>query len=681
MKLSTFLTGVAQRYGADVLEGAMVFVMLDRHLDHAIANALSAGAFHHGTPSPWSHCFMLAEPFGGPSTRILEASIRLPDGAMIWDDNTNLQRTLEIVAGSTVGNGVGEIYDVPLHVGTTNDGYDDARVTARGIRWIPSLTPEQRRAVVAAGRGLRAENCKYDLPGLLRELPRLFAGAAIPGAPKRLFCSAFLASCYRTALGVEGDFAPGVASVDVTPDELWYSRVGVGVADTGTIIPPLPGGAAAALRGANLQSEPMSPAAAAAPMPAASVARVDRSALQVDLEKALDALERNRTYYRRDVALTTLKRALDQLKRAGTGTFEEADATTHPDDFLLSLAKSARAERAIAPSIAPSPRAALTGADIVLGGQYSDSDIPGWVKSFVERMFTTRASFRTPPAGEDLVRRIANDVTIALVADWGTGNASSIQLMGHIDTAKPNFAVHLGDVYYAGTPEEERDRFVNLWPVSLNGGSYALNSNHEMYSGGHGYFDVALQHAKFSAQRGFSVFALTNDHWLVLGVDSAYYAHDFLYQKGAVDAWQTSWLRRLATDARQHGKKIVLLSHHEGLDKNGNPIEPLWSSVAEALGGGPDYWYWGHDHCGVVLKPRPSGSVSVRGRCLGHGGIPYKPDPSTPAMVWSEQEAATYDTEMPQRGLNGFVMLTLSGATGSERFIDELGRERWTGQL
>ena len=56
---------------------------------------------------------------------------------------------------------------------------------------------------------------------------------------------------------------------------------------------------------------------------------------------------------------------------------------------------------------------------------------------------------------------------------------------------QPHLTIHLGDVYYAGTETEEQQLLVNLWP-SGSMGALALNSNHEMYSGGTPYFNVAL---------------------------------------------------------------------------------------------------------------------------------------------------------------------------------------------
>jgi hypothetical protein len=63
---------------------------------------------------------------------------------------------------------------------------------------------------------------------------------------------------------------------------------------------------------------------------------------------------------------------------------------------------------------------------------------------------------------------------------------------------------------------------------------WALNGNHDRYSGGHGYFGYLLHDPRFRGQwRGASAdhtlssyFSLENEDWQLLGLDSAYLNHD-----------------------------------------------------------------------------------------------------------------------------------------------------------
>jgi len=211
--LSAFLGGLAQGQGGDALNAGIVLVRMQRPVDNLIANAMGLGPYHFGRPSPWSHTFLIAEPFQGPGTKILDCTIRTSDGELDWNDDL-----LQILETGIDENG--GIYD-----GTVAD-YDDPRVTAIGLKHLPALTSSQRTAIVDAGRTLQAGGYHYDIPGLVRELVRLLTGIPVPAGDKLLFCSAFVQTAYRAAAA--GDFATGTASVDVTPDDLWYSTLGQG---------------------------------------------------------------------------------------------------------------------------------------------------------------------------------------------------------------------------------------------------------------------------------------------------------------------------------------------------------------------------------------------------------------------------------------------------------------------
>jgi hypothetical protein len=221
----------------------------------------------------------------------------------------------------------------------------------------------------------------------------------------------------------------------------------------------------------------------------------------------------------------------------------------------------------------------------------------------------------------------------------------------------------------AGTPDEER-RYVERWPGEPRR-SLTLNSNHEMYGGGHGYFGVALAHEKFALQRGLSYFALRNQHFVIIGLDSAYHDTTFLYEQGKLDDAQLEFLRQFAADAGD--RRVILLTHHNGLGFDDQPTA-LWSQVISAVNR-PMLWVWGHLHAGIAHRPQQH----VSGRCVGHGGIPYTPfttDEQRP-YLWAEGGAAD-DALEPGRALNGFYLLELDGPQLTERFIDEHGQPRWS---
>jgi len=325
--------------------------------------------------------------------------------------------------------------------------------------------------------------------------------------------------------------------------------------------------------------------------------------------------------------------------------------------------------------------------DIVGTDQYEGLDA-GWIASLWH--FLTRPTVSFPDhvskkmAASDLVQTIGDNVTIAMAGDWGTGDDSSKQIASKIAAVRPDHTVHLGDVYYSGTEDEERKNLVSLWPAgsSKQMPAFALNSNHEMYSGGHGYFGVALPSDLFKAQQGLSYFALQNKRVAIIALDSAYHsARSNLYQQGMLDERiQLPWLRQVASDARAQGKKILLMTHHNGMALDGTKVQPFWDQVTQAVPGGPDVWYWGHEHGAAAFKPVASGKMSVSCRCVGHGGVPYLPIKSSESLAWAENELAN-DPKEKRRALNGFLLLKISPGKLVDTFVDELGRERWTSNL
>ena len=294
---------------------------------------------------------------------------------------------------------------------------------------------------------------------------------------------------------------------------------------------------------------------------------------------------------------------------------------------------------------------------------------PRWSEALVKWLeyMNDHAPFATTPG----LVTIPNNVMLAIAGDWGTGtttpNFPATKVAAQIRKINPDYTIHLGDVYYAGTGEEEGNNMQN-WPQGTSG-SFTLNSNHEMYDGGYGYFAELAR--RFPLQKGTSYFALQNDHWLIVGLDSAYYSDVFdLYMKGSLDRTQLSWLAGLPKN-----KKIIVLSHHEAYDELADARTPLYTQVTQALGRVPDYWYWGHLHNAICYQA----NGGFHGRCIGHGAIPYGTATeleNDPSVLWYEKELAN-DPDYPERVLNGFARVTLNGDVLDEQMIGEDGSVRW----
>lgn len=311
---------------------------------------------------------------------------------------------------------------------------------------------------------------------------------------------------------------------------------------------------------------------------------------------------------------------------------------------------------------------------------------PGWdeaVLGWLEHL-ENRALFNSNPANI----KIPNNTKILIAGDWGTGYwrktpTSPAENVANAMLAKePDISIHLGDVYYAGTSDQETNNLVNIWPKGKLG-SFTLNSNHEMYDGAFSYFEALKQ--SFTLQKQCSYFSLENDDWLVVGLDSAYYSDKWkLYMDGEIGTQQQTWLRGLPAK-----KGIILLSHHNGYDLKGEEQLKLYNEVMEQLLDQNKQlryeqvlWYWGHLHNAATYKPMNFHNKPIYTRCVGHAAIPYgnaSELKNATNVCWYESELAN-DPDIPVRVLNGFVELTLSDNTLKEALIDENGSTKWQQQ-
>jgi hypothetical protein len=276
---------------------------------------------------------------------------------------------------------------------------------------------------------------------------------------------------------------------------------------------------------------------------------------------------------------------------------------------------------------------------------------------------------------------LAENARVLVVGDWGTGLPGAIavgrRMREKIDEARgrEQHVIHLGDVYYSGWREEYEDRFLPYWPVDAGESevlSWALNGNHDMYSGGHGYFGFLLRDPRFrghwlptpNEHRSSSYFSIENDHWQLLGLDSAYADHDL-----AGD--QARWI---AEQLGSPGRRTMLMTHHQPFSAYEPVGQLMTDQVKSAVGEGKlDAWIWGHEHRCMVYQPDPAPYLSF-GSCVGHGGVPRilpDPAPGAPQIKWALETPD--ESEGNQWGRFGFAVLDFDGAAVRIQYVDETG--------
>lgn len=306
----------------------------------------------------------------------------------------------------------------------------------------------------------------------------------------------------------------------------------------------------------------------------------DEATLRVEISDALEALEKEQ---------------------------KDPGVMSSPQHALASAMQSYLLENPPGDPVYIKPRGPLDVQEV----KYDERDILGWVGSF----FTWWKRIRPEPWLEapNEPEKIGNGrrLRVALLADWGTGlygapiSAKSIEK----DSDGYDLMMHLGDVYYSGTEKEVRERFLDVWPSRPDAVSRALNSNHEMYTGGEGYFRVTLK--EFGQKSSYC--ALENDSWLLVGLDSAYKDHDLAGS-------QVQWLEKLLKKAGD--RRVILFSHHQPFSLFDGQGPKLVSKLGKLLTEQRIFaWYWGHEHRCILYHPHPV--WAMHGRCLGHGGFPH----------------------------------------------------------
>jgi Calcineurin-like phosphoesterase len=297
------------------------------------------------------------------------------------------------------------------------------------------------------------------------------------------------------------------------------------------------------------------------------------------------------------------------------------------------------------------------------------------------------------PGSVPKVQSFPDDATVALLADWGGDNDAAKQIAAVVSRQNPEIAVHLGDIYYGGT-NLECEIFLGLWPLRENPNdpkspvlkvrSLALNGNHEMYSGGKYYFSTVLP--AFGQSQPF--FCLENQHWRILGLDTAY-AGGRLRPQSPQDPITAQW-NWLIERIRTSKKANIFLTHHQPVSAHRQEwldSADLRSDITELLsqdGIGQDAifgWFFGHEHRCALYKDT---ALPYNARLIGNGCIPHEVqreracDPGCTEVDFFNKKETKPGSNV---AVSSFAKLSFSGAELLIEYVDETcetwGAERW----
>lgn len=318
--------------------------------------------------------------------------------------------------------------------------------------------------------------------------------------------------------------------------------------------------------------------------------------------------------------------------------------------------------------------------------EFFKTNLIGFAWHYLRSRFGARHPYQAYPRNEDsgiyplqssVVSR--EEISIALLSDWASDTAESDAVANLVARHAPDYTIHMGDIYFVGTPKEVEDNFTAPYASWYYGasGSLALSGNHEMYSNGNAFFQHLLPamyaqvgEVRKTQQAGF--FCLENDYWRIIGIDTGYTSvgRPFIEILSPPDCHlrkeQVAWLRDvLKLGDPQDTRGLVFLSHHPYIsafrEEYLRPGEQLRKLMGDAER--PVIWFWGHDHRMVVYRFDRNGKGPLAyGRCIGHGGLPVDlrmPDQTELHKIDYYDRRLRTEIKGHALGYNGFVRLVL----------------------
>lgn len=336
--------------------------------------------------------------------------------------------------------------------------------------------------------------------------------------------------------------------------------------------------------------------------------------------------------------------------------------------------------------------------------EFDTSDIFPWIANWLKTAGSAKHAFEAyPDTGDrgkyDLSGLLAADgsIRIGVAGDWGTGTDVAQQVADSMVSTNPELTIHLGDIYYVGTDNEVQENCLGvngafqgvMWRHGSKG-SFALNGNHEMYSGGSAYFNDFLPTLGIPTsqdkQQLRSYFCLEAPGWRIVGLDTGYNS-DTVSGDCTLEQPQLDWLQNVV-DPIHKPKPTVLLSHHQWFSGFGDGEYPKPAQqIASFFKNQQLVWLWGHEHRLAIFYSyqSPGTHLSCYARCIGHGGMPLELASAAYPNQEQTQRVEYWDNPdvHPNRfrtlsdgtlvGTNGYAMITIQGSKLTIEYMDADG--------
>jgi len=284
----------------------------------------------------------------------------------------------------------------------------------------------------------------------------------------------------------------------------------------------------------------------------------------------------------------------------------------------------------------------------------------------------------------------ARGIRIALAGDWGSGTCEARSLGRLMAAGQPHHTIHLGDVYYAGTPSQFQSNMLGLprdgrgigvaWPKG-SVSTFFMNGNHEMISGGRGLFEQGFAYTGQETTYA----AYLSQHWRMLLLDTGYESYKknsdgsrMAIGKGTQSPLPdqvVSWLENEVRLGDSNDKRgIIVMTHHQPYSVWEGRFLAAAKQIDNML---PEnrtlLWFFGHEHRLAFYRERRlvdkdwMSSFRAHMRLVGNGGMVdslVRPKSVESLHAFDDRTYQSIPNDLGQAdpvGFNGYVTLDFDG--------------------